>query len=400
MSMNASPNSERFHIGIFGCINAGKSSLINAITSQDIALVSDQRGTTSDPVNKAMEILPLGPVLLTDTPGLDEEGELAEMRQKKTLEVLGSSHLALLVADAKKGLSQKDEELIAAFEREECPYLTVFNKADLMDEVPENSEKCYYVSARYKTGIEELKAAIAAFDTKEEEPFPIVRDMVREGDTVILVVPIDSSAPKGRLILPQQQTIRELIEAGACAVTVRDTNLRDLLAQYEKAGIRPALVITDSQVFGAVDRVLPDDIPLTSFSVLMARHKGILGASMEGIGAVKKLKDSDRVIVSEGCTHHRMCNDIGTRQIPRAIEKLCMHTPEYIYTSGTGFADEDVLKGAACVVHCGGCMLNEKEMKRRYRLCKKAGIPITNYGLVLAGASGILERCTEHIRYE
>jgi len=398
--MNSTPNGERFRIGIFGCVNSGKSSLINALTGQDIAMVSDVRGTTTDPVSKAMEMLPIGPVLITDTPGLDDESELAERRIERTMEVLSITDLAILVVDANRGLCKRDEEIISLFKKEKCPYLTVFNKTDLTDSVPENTKETLYVSALSGDGIDELKRAIASFDLQEDPAYPIVADLVSENDTVVLVVPIDDAAPKGRLILPQQQTIRELIEAGAFAVTVRDTHLEDLMQQFEKTQITPSLVVTDSQAFAKVAQIVPSDMRLTSFSILMARHKGILKASMEGIKAIKGLKDGDRVMISEGCTHRRMCGDIGTVKIPRALKKINGGTLEYVFSSGGSFGSIDDLKKVSCVIHCGGCMLSEKEMKRRYKLCERAGVPITNYGLVLAAAGGILDRSIDFIPYE
>ena len=398
--MNSTPNGERFRIGIFGCVNSGKSSLINALTGQDIAMVSDVRGTTTDPVSKAMEMLPIGPVLITDTPGLDDESELAKKRMERTVDVLSVTDLAILVVDAHKGLCKRDEEIISLFKKEKCPYLTVFNKTDLTDSVPENTKETLYVSALLGDGIDEIKRAIASFDLQEDQGYPIVSDLVRENDTVVLVVPIDDAAPKGRLILPQQQTIRELIEAGAYAVTVRDTHLKDLMQQFEKTQITPSLVVTDSQAFAKVAGIVPSDMRLTSFSILMARHKGILKASMKGIKAIKGLKDGDRVMISEGCTHRRMCGDIGTVKIPRALKKISGSTLEYVFSSGGSFGRIDDLKKVSCVVHCGGCMLSEKEMKRRYKLCERAGVPITNYGLVLAAAGGILDRSIDFIPYE
>ena len=398
--MNSTPNGERFRIGIFGCVNSGKSSLINALTGQDIAMVSDVRGTTTDPVSKAMEMLPIGPVLITDTPGLDDESELAKKRMERTVDVLSVTDLAILVVDAHKGLCKRDEEIISLFKKEKCPYLTVFNKTDLTDSVPENTKETLYVSALLGDGIDEIKRAIASFDLQEDQGYPIVSDLVRENDTVVLVVPIDDAAPKGRLILPQQQTIRELIEAGAYAVTVRDTHLKDLMQQFEKTQITPSLVVTDSQAFAKVAGIVPSDMRLTSFSILMARHKGILKASMKGIKAIKSLKDGDRVMISEGCTHRRICGDIGTVKIPRALKKISGSTLEYVFSSGGSFGRIDDLKKVSCVVHCGGCMLSEKEMKRRYKLCERAGVPITNYGLVLAAAGGILDRSIDFIPYE
>ena len=400
MSMNSTPNGERFRIGIFGCVNSGKSSLINALTGQDIAMVSDVRGTTTDPVSKAMEMLPIGPVLITDTPGLDDESELAKKRMERTVDVLSVTDLAILVVDAHKGLCKRDEEIISLFKKEKCPYLKVFNKTDLTDSVPENTKETLYVSALLGDGIDEIKRAIASFDLQEDQGYPIVSDLVRENDAVVLVVPIDDAAPKGRLILPQQQTIRELIEAGAYAVTVRDTHLKDLMQQFEKTQITPSLVVTDSQAFAKVAGIVPSDMRLTSFSILMARHKGILKASMKGIKAIKGLKDGDRVMISEGCTHRRMCGDIGTVKIPRALKKISGSTLEYVFSSGGSFGSIDDLKKVSCVVHCGGCMLSEKEMKRRYKLCERAGVPITNYGLVLAAAGGILDRSIDFIPYE
>ena len=389
MSLNATPSGERVHIGLFGNRNAGKSSIINAITGQKLSIVSDTAGTTTDPVYKAMELLPLGPVMLIDTPGVDDEGELGQLRVEKSLEVLGKTDIALLVTGSQT-LSPMEEMLIENFKTRKVPYLVVRNKADLLETVPDSvGENEIYVSALTGMGIVALKERIAALKPKETEKH-IISDLLSPLDLIVLVVPIDESAPKGRLILPQQQTIRDILEAGAIAVVVKDTELEDTL---KKLGTKPKLVITDSQVFGTVAKIVPEDILLTSFSILMARYKGTLDATVAGVRSVKNLQDGDTVLISEGCTHHRQCQDIGTVKIPKLLQKFTEKNLNFAFTSGREFPQD--LSPYALVVHCGGCTLNEKEMLSRQQRATAQGIPFTNYGIFLAMGSDILDRSLE-----
>ena len=389
MSLNATPSGERVHIGLFGNRNAGKSSIINAITGQKLSIVSDTAGTTTDPVYKAMELLPLGPVMLIDTPGVDDEGELGQLRVEKSLEVLSKTDIALLVTGSQT-LSPMEEMLIENFKTRKVPYLVVRNKADLLETVPDSvGENEIYVSALTGMGIVALKERIAALKPKETEKH-IISDLLSPLDLIVLVVPIDESAPKGRLILPQQQTIRDILEAGAIAVVVKDTELEDTL---KKLGTKPKLVITDSQVFGTVAKIVPEDILLTSFSILMARYKGTLDATVAGVRSVKNLQDGDTVLISEGCTHHRQCQDIGTVKIPRLLQKFTEKNLNFAFTSGREFPQD--LSPYALVVHCGGCTLNEKEMLSRQQRTTAQGIPFTNYGIFLAMGSDILDRSLE-----
>lgn len=389
MSLNATPSGERVHIGLFGNRNAGKSSIINAITGQKLSIVSDTAGTTTDPVYKAMELLPLGPVMLIDTPGVDDEGELGQLRVEKSLEVLGKTDIALLITGSHP-LSPMEEMLIENFKTRKVPYLVVRNKADLLETVPDSvGENEIYVSALTGMGIVALKERIAALKPKETEKH-IISDLLSPLDLIVLVVPIDESAPKGRLILPQQQTIRDILEAGAIAVVVKDTELEDTL---KKLGTKPKLVITDSQVFGTVAKIVPEDILLTSFSILMARYKGTLDATVAGVRSVKDLQDGDTVLISEGCTHHRQCQDIGTVKIPRLLQKFTEKNLNFAFTSGREFPQD--LSPYALVVHCGGCTLNEKEMLSRQQRTTAQGIPFTNYGIFLAMGSDILDRSLE-----
>ena len=378
--MNATPSGERTHIGFFGRRNAGKSSLVNAITGQELAVVSDVKGTTTDPVTKAMELLPLGPVLIIDTPGIDDEGALGEKRVSKTRQILNKTDIAVLVVAADEGLARCDTELISIFEEKNIPYLVVYNKADL--------KRCdgLCVSALTGEGIHALKERMAALKPSNSDR-RIVADKLHPGDFVVLVVPIDSSAPKGRLILPQQQTIRDVLDAGAVAIVVKDTELE---ATLQKLGRDPAMVITDSQVFAAVARIVPDHIPLTSFSILMARYKGLLEEAVQGIAAVEGLKDGDRVLIAEGCTHHRQCDDIGTVKIPRWLRSFTKADFTLETCSGSGFPED--LSPYALVIHCGGCMLGEREVTCRTKCAADQGVPITNYGTLIAHISGILER--------
>ncbi|MBQ7757412.1 MAG: [Oscillospiraceae bacterium] len=386
MSLNATPSGERTHIGIFGRTNAGKSSLINALTSQTLAVVSSVAGTTTDPVSKAMEILPLGPVLLTDTAGLDDKSELGEMRVSQSLKVLNSTDIALVVIDAQVGISQSDNEFIEKLKGLKTPFIIVMNKSDKLDEIPSDSENTIYVSAENGYNINKLREAMAKMVTNKEE-IPVVRDLLKEGDLVVLVIPIDESAPKGRLILPQQQTIRDILEAGAVAVSCRDSELEATLKSLSK---KPAMVITDSQAFKKVSEIVPEDIQLTSFSILMARHKGGLKNAVKGVTALDSLNDGDKILIAEGCTHHRQCNDIGTVKLPNMILKYTGKNLEFSHSSGKEFPED--LSEYKMVVHCGGCTLNEREMKHRNKTSLSQNIPITNYGITIAQCTGILKR--------
>ena len=391
MGLNSTPSAERLHIGIFGKRNAGKSSLINAITGQSLAIVSDIKGTTTDPVSKAMELLPLGPVVVIDTPGLDDVGVLGQMRISKTYQVLNKTDIALLVIDGSIGMSKEDEALLEVIKEKRIPYLIVVNKMDEVREEMEESKERIYVSATSKLNIEELKERIGNLIPKEEKKRPLVADLLKPLDFVILVVPIDASAPKGRLILPQQQTIRDIIEAGAVSIVVKDTELKETL---EKLGQKPRLVIIDSQAFSEVAKQTPDDVPLTSFSILFARYKGDLWEAVKGARAIENLKDGDTILMAEGCTHHRQCEDIGTVKIPNWIRNYTNGKDIRIETcSGTEFPSD--LSKYQMIVHCGGCTLNEREMKYRIRCAVDQGIPITNYGIFIAYMKGILERSIE-----
>lgn len=390
MSLNATPSGERIHIGLFGNRNAGKSSVINAITGQSLSIVSDTAGTTTDPVYKAMELLPLGPVMLIDTPGVDDEGALGRLRVEKALEVLGKTDVALLVADSRSPLGPMDQQLIDHFKARKVSYLVVRNKADLLETVPQPEDPNeIYVSALTGLGILELKKRIAALQPKEAERH-IISDLLAPLDLVVLVVPIDESAPKGRLILPQQQTIRDILEAGAIAVVVKDTELAQTL---ETLGTKPKLVITDSQVFGPVSKIVPEDVLLTSFSILMSRYKGTLDATVGAVRALEQLKDGDTVLISEGCTHHRQCQDIGTVKIPKLLQSHTGKALNFAFTSGREFPMD--LSPYKLVVHCGGCTLNEKEMLSRQERAQSQGVPFTNYGILLAHGNGILARSLE-----
>lgn len=387
MSLNATVSAMRPHIAFFGRRNAGKSSVVNAVTSQQISVVSDVLGTTTDPVSKAMEFLPLGPVVIIDTPGFDDEGALGELRVERTREVLRKTDIAVLVVDGTVGLTNADEKLINELVSRRLPYLIVYNKSDIMRSVPHLSEHEMTVSALTGEGIGELKerlAVIVKTDTKEKQ---LVADLVKEGDTVVLVIPIDESAPKGRIILPQQQVLRELLDHHCTVLCCQDTELKATLL---KLCDKPALVITDSQAFQRVAADTPDDIPMTSFSILFARFKGNLNGLIRGAQALKKLQDGDQVLISEGCTHHRQCGDIGTVKLPNWICAACGAEPEFSFTSGGTFPDD--LSRYKVIVHCGGCMLNEKEMQHRQRTASEAGVPMVNYGIAIAAMNGILDR--------
>ena len=387
--MNNTPASERTHIGFFGRRNAGKSSIVNAVTGQELAVVSDVKGTTTDPVYKTMELLPLGPVMIIDTPGFDDEGMLGELRVKKTKQVLNKTDIAVLVVDATEGLKDCDKELIDLFQAKNINYLIVYNKSDLLDEIPQAKEKEVYASALKKENIYEVKERIAALKEKDADKC-IIADKLKRGDFVVLVVPIDSAAPKGRLILPQQQTIRDILDAGAMAIVTKESELTETL---EGLGKKPAMVITDSQVFKTVAPMVPKDIPLTSFSILLARYKGLLDVAAPGAAAVEHLKDGDIVLIAEGCTHHRQCDDIGTVKIPNWLRKYTGKDIKIETCSGTEFPED--LSKYAMVIHCGGCMLNEREVRYRTKCAVDQGVPITNYGTFIAYVNGILKRSLE-----
>ena len=402
MGMNQTPASERVHIGFFGKRNAGKSSVMNKVTGQELAVVSDVKGTTTDPVYKAMELLPLGPVVMMDTPGIDDEGELGGLRVKKSYQVLNKTDAAVLVIDGKAGMSGEDQALLERIRKKNIPSILVLNKRDLLTEeevcqtlsgLPEGYQegKDYlWVSAQEGTGVQELKERLAVLASTEENQKKIVGDLLSPGDFVVLVVPIDKAAPKGRLILPQQQTIRDILDADAVSVVIKEDRLKETL---ESLGKKPRLVITDSQVFGRVSKDTPKELLLTSFSILFARYKGNLETVVEGARTLEKLKEGDKVLISEGCTHHRQCGDIGTVKLPAWIRKYTGKNLEFSFTSGTEFPDE--LGEYSLIVHCGGCMLNEREMKYRLSCAEDQGVPMTNYGIIIAYMNGILERSLE-----
>lgn len=392
MSLNDTPSANRIHIGFFGCRNAGKSSVVNAITGQELAVVSDVLGTTTDPVQKAMELLPLGPVMIIDTPGFDDVGELGEKRIQKTKQILNRTDIAVLVVDAKKGFTATDKQLLALIQEKELPYLIIYNKSDLLEKIPKEEEHSIYISALEKIGIQECKEKLAHQIPTEDMTLQIVGDLLCPGDLAVLVIPIDSAAPKGRLILPQQQVIRDILEAGAAAVTVRNTELARTLQKLEG---KVRMVITDSQAFEEVAAIVPKEIPLTSFSILMARFKGYLETAVKGIQAVDSLKDGDRILISEGCTHHRQCEDIGTVKLPNWLLKYTGKDLKFEWSSGREFKED--LSPYAMVIHCGGCMLNEREVKYRMKCAVDQGIPFTNYGIAIAYMKGILQRSIEPI---
>lgn len=386
MSLNDTPRADRVHIGFFGRRNAGKSSLINAVTGQNLAIVSEVKGTTTDPVYKSMELLPLGPVVVIDTPGLDDEGALGAQRVKKARQVLNKTDIAILVVDGETGPDDGDQALLALIKEKGIPHLTVLTKADLTEEGQDASDTLC-VSAKTRQNIDELKERIAHLLPEETGKTPIIGDLLEPLDLVVLVIPIDKAAPKGRLILPQQQTIRDILDSGAMAVVARESELSETLAAL---GRKPRMVITDSQVFAQVALTVPPDIPLTSFSILFARHKGDLAAAVAGVRALSRLSDGDKVLIAEGCTHHRQCDDIGTVKLPRWIEEFSRKKPIYEFTSGAEFPEE--LSPYSLIVHCGGCMVNEREMKYRVAQAADQGIPMTNYGILIAQTKGILRR--------
>lgn len=385
MSLSNTPSAERTHIGFFGLRNAGKSSLVNAVTGQELSVVSDVLGTTTDPVKKAMELLPLGAVVIIDTPGFDDSGYLGEKRVQKTRKVLASTDIAVLVVDAEKGIGEEDKILIELFKERKIPYVVAYNKSDLASPSIKNSNEIA-VSAKTGKNINELKELIGSLYIDKQEKF-ILADLVEAGDTAVLVTPIDASAPKGRLILPQQQTLRELLDLHCTAIVCQPEELKNTLASLSK---KPKLVITDSQAFGKVSKDTPEDINLTSFSILFARYKGDLEALVRGAATLKSLKDGDKVLISEGCTHHRQCGDIGTVKLPNWIRQYTGKNIDFSFTSGGDFPED--LSQFSLVVHCGGCMLNDREMGYRINTAKAQGVPIVNYGVLIAHIHGILKR--------
>ena len=390
MSLNATPSGERVHIGFFGRRNAGKSSVVNAFTGQELSVVSEVKGTTTDPVLKSMELLPLGPVVIMDTPGFDDEGALGELRVKKTKQVLNRADCAVLVVDATQGLTPVDRELLSLFREKDLPYLIAYNKSDLAAAPGELEEPGLLVSAKTGENIHELKERVARLVDREGPQPHLVADLLAPGDLVVLVVPIDSAAPKGRLILPQQQTIRDILEARAVSVV---TGVEELPQTLQSLGKAPRLVITDSQAFGAVNKLVPRQIPLTSFSILMARYKGTLDQSAAGAAQLDRLQDGDKVLLSEGCTHHRQCEDIGTVKIPRWLREYTGKDLVLEHSSGRDFPED--LSPYRLIIHCGGCMLGEREMAYRQKTAQDAGVPFTNYGMAIAQMHGILQRSLE-----
>lgn len=406
MGLNDTPSANRVHIGFFGCRNAGKSSLVNAVTGQSLAVVSDVAGTTTDPVYKSMELLPLGPVVIVDTPGIDDAGSLGELRVAKTRQVLSKVDVAVLVVDATKGMSTADRELVDLFHEKNINHIIAYNKSDASQELmakcglTDETDSSIWVSAEKGYGIHELKELIGKLTTTDTMTKRLVGDLLSPGDVVVLVIPIDSAAPKGRLILPQQQVIRDVLEAGAISVVCRDMELADTL---ERFGSQVSMVITDSQAFGKIMKIVPEDIYMTSFSILMARFKGQLETAVLGAHVLDELRDEGgierhedtkrnipRVLIAEGCTHHRQCDDIGTVKLPGWIRNYTGLEPEFTFVSGTEFPDD--LTGYDLIIHCGGCMLNEREMKNRQQMAQQQGVPMTNYGTAIAHMNGILER--------
>lgn len=399
MGLNQTPAAERVHIAFFGRRNAGKSSLINAVTGQELSVVSDRKGTTTDPVYKTMELLPIGPVVIIDTPGYDDEGDLGELRVKKTRQVLNRTDCGILVVDATVGMGECERALIALFEERKIPYLVVWNKADADNAKKPETGGCregmksgngcepLSVSAKTGAGIYELKECIGVLLHTEEEKRRLIGDKIEPGAVAVLVVPIDEAAPKGRLILPQQQTIRDILDAEGMPLVVKDTGLARAFSALKD---KPAMVITDSQVFGKVAKQVPEEVPLTSFSILMARYKGFLSMAVEGVRTLENLQDGDKILISEGCTHHRQCGDIGTVKLPAMIRKFTGTEPEFVFTSGTDFPED--LNGIRLIIHCGGCMLTERELSYRKKTAEEEKVPFTNYGIAMAHMNGILAR--------
>lgn len=387
MSLQNTPSSERLHIGFFGMRNAGKSSVVNAVTNQQLSVVSDVKGTTTDPVKKAMELLPLGPVVIIDTPGLDDEGKLGELRVKKAKEILAQTDIAILVVDAQKGMCAQDDELVAIFKERKLPYIIVYNKADLLSDRLVLKDNEIYVSAQTLENITKLKEMIAKIAKSGKQSKPLVSDLIEENDLVVLVIPIDEAAPKGRLILPQQMVMRDILDHHAMCIC---TQVEELSATLGALSRKPKLVITDSQAFGKVSKLTPPDITLTSFSIIMARYKGDLKTLVEGAHALSTIKTGNKVLIAEGCTHHRQCNDIGTVKMPKWIEDFTNAKPQFEFTSGGTFPDD--LSQYKLIVHCGACMLNDKEMLSRMQRANEQGVPIVNYGVAIAHIHGILHR--------
>ena len=392
MSLNDVVSAERLHIGFFGLRNAGKSSVVNAVTGQELSLVSAVKGTTTDPVKKAMELLPLGPVVIVDTPGIDDEGELGELRVKKTKQVLNYIDIAVLVVDSTLGLQDFDREMLSLFTQKKIPFVVAYNKSDLFAENVVLDDNTILVSAKNGTNINELKEKIAHAVKVQNEKKQVVGDLLNKGDVVVFVTPIDSAAPKGRLILPQQMTIRDVLDSGAIPVVTRETELETTLNSLKE---KPRMVITDSQAFGFVSKIV-GDIPLTSFSILMARYKGSLESAVKGAEKMKNLKDGDTILISEGCTHHRQCGDIGTQKLPKWLKEYSGKELNFKFTSGKDFPED--LNGISLVIHCGGCMLTEREMQYRRRFCEENNVPITNYGTAIAEINGILEKSLQPIK--
>ncbi|MDO4404182.1 MAG: [FeFe] hydrogenase H-cluster maturation GTPase HydF [Atopobiaceae bacterium] len=387
MSLNATPSAERVHIGFFGCRNAGKSSVVNAVTGQDLAVVSDVAGTTTDPVRKAMELLPLGPVVIIDTPGFDDVGQLGEKRVRRTKQILDLTDIAVLVVDATRGLGNTDRQLVSLFESRRVPYVIALNKCDLLASRPSPAAHEHYVSAKTGEGIFELKELLGKLAPKPNPDHRLLGDLITPGDVVVLVCPIDESAPKGRLILPQQMAVRDALDSAAFALVTRETELASALKSLSAP---PALVVTDSQAFAVVKDIVPEELPLTSFSILMARYKGFLRTAVAGVAAIEGLSDGDVVLMAEGCTHHRQCNDIGTTKIPRWLREHTGRDLQIETCSGREFPQD--LSRYALVVHCGGCMLTDRDVQNRMRSAEDQGVPFTNYGVAIAQMTGILER--------
>ena len=392
MSLNSTPSANRVHIGFFGCRNAGKSSLVNAVTGQELAVVSDVKGTTTDPVSKAMELLPLGPVVIIDTPGYDDEGALGEKRVRKTKQTLNKTDIAVLVVDGTRGMNKYDFELLSIIKEKNIPYIIAYNKSDAGEAVSViDGENCIAVSAEKNENIYELKERIGKLMPSDDGK-TLVDGIMSAGDTAVLVIPIDEAAPKGRLILPQQQVIRDILDIGGCAVVTKETELAETLDRLKD---KPKVVITDSQAFAMVSKIVPEDVPLTSFSILMARYKGFLETAYRGVHAIDELSDGDTVLIAEGCTHHRQCGDIGTVKIPRWLAAHTGKKIEIKTCSGTEFPED--LTPYAAVIHCGGCMLSEREVQYRMKCACDFGVPFTNYGIFIAYVTGILERSVKMI---
>ncbi len=387
MSLNETVSAERVHIGFFGMRNAGKSSVVNAVTGQALSVVSNIKGTTTDPVKKAMELLPIGPVVIVDTPGLDDEGELGALRVEKAKQILNTVDIAVLVIDAARGKTAEDEALIAAFKEKKLPYIAALNKCDLLSALPAAGENEIFVSAVTGYNVNTLKERLGAFAKTVKNDKKILTGLVKPGDAAVLVIPIDASAPKGRIILPQQQVLRELLDTGCAALCAQPENLPALLESLKEP---PAVVITDSQAFGRVSPMVPQNIPLTSFSILFARYKGELRQLLSGAAALRTLRSGDKVLISEGCTHHRQCGDIGTEKLPAWIRAYTKSEPAFSFTSGGEFPVD--LSGYKLIVHCGGCMLSETAMKSRMTAAAAQNVPMLNYGMAIAGIHGILPR--------